>query len=224
MFTGIVEELGRVRRVTPVAGGARLELECASLLDDAVLGASIAVNGCCLTVVELGPGWWAADAQIETLDRTTIGSLAAGDLVNLERPVRLADRLGGHIVQGHVDGVGTVVAREPLPDGSTRIVVGAPRELLRYVVEKGSVTVDGVSLTVTSVRDGVEGAEFGVALIPHTLDVTTLGVRQPGDSVNLEVDVLAKYVERLLVTSWQEPAGDGLRLMANLQQQREGNA
>jgi riboflavin synthase len=155
-------------------------------------------------VVELGSGWWAADAQIETLDRTTIGSLAAGDPVNLERPVRLADRLGGHIVQGHVDGVGTVLAREPLPDGSTRIVVGAPHELLRYVVEKGSVTVDGVSLTVT----GVEDAAFGVALIPHTLDVTTLGVRQPGDRVNLEVDVLAKYVERLLVTSGQEPAGD----------------
>jgi riboflavin synthase len=213
MFTGIVEELGRVRRVTPVSGGARIELECATVLDDAVLGASIAVNGCCLTVVELGQGWWAADAQIETLDRTTIGSLAAGDPVNLERPVRLADRLGGHIVQGHVDGVGTVVSRDPLPDGSSRIVVGAPRELSRYVVDKGSVTVDGVSLTVTSVDD----AAFGVALIPHTLDVTTLGVRQPGDSVNLEVDVLAKYVERLLVTSRQEPVGDRLRLM-------EGNA
>jgi riboflavin synthase len=204
MFTGIVEELGRVRAVTPNEGGARIELECTTVLDDAELGASIAVNGCCLTVVEMGPGWWAADAQVETLQRTTLGTLRAGDPVNLERPVRLSDRLGGHIVQGHVDGVGCVDAREPLPDGSTRVVVRAPAGLLRYVVEKGSVTVDGVSLTVTGVDDGA----FGVALIPHTLDVTTLGVRRVGDSVNLEVDVLAKYVERLLVPSGQEPPGE----------------
>ena len=208
MFTGIVEELGRVRAVMANEGGARIELECTQVLEDAVLGASIAVNGCCLTVVELGPGWWAADAQVETLDRTTIGALAPGDPVNLERPVRLADRLGGHVVQGHVDGVGTVVGREPLTDGSTRIVVEMPPGLARYVVEKGSVTVDGVSLTVTGVDDGAPGgsARFGVALIPHTLAVTTLGVREPGDRVNLEVDVLAKYVERLLAASGREPA------------------
>jgi riboflavin synthase len=210
LFTGIVEELGRVRAVLPNAGGARIELQCREVLEDAVLGASIAVNGCCLTVVELGPDWWAADAQVETLDRTTVGALAPGDPVNLERPVRLVDRLGGHVVQGHVDGVGTVVARAPLADGSTRVVVEAPDGLLRYIVEKGSVTVDGVSLTVTSVDDGVDdggpGAPgaFGVALIPHTLAVTTLGVRAPGDRVNLEVDVLAKYVERLLATSARE--------------------
>jgi riboflavin synthase len=207
MFTGIVEELGRVRAVTPNAGGARIEVECETVLDDAVLGASIAVNGCCLTVVEMGSGWWAADAQVETLQRTTLGTLRAGDPVNLERPVRLADRLGGHIVQGHVDGVGCVDRRDALPDGSTRVVVRAPAGLLRYVVEKGSVTVDGVSLTVT----GVDGDSFGVGLIPHTLDVTTLGVRRAGDSVNLEVDVLAKYVERLLVPSGQEPRADGPR-------------
>jgi riboflavin synthase len=216
MFTGIVEELGRVRAVRPKEGGARIELECTDVLDDAVLGASIAVNGCCLTVVELGPGWWAADAQVETLDRTTVGALVPGDPVNLERPVRLADRLGGHVVQGHVDGVGTVVARRPLADGSTRVVIEAPADLLRYVVEKGSVTVDGVSLTVTDVDDlrgdapEAPGA-FGVALIPHTLAVTTLGVREPGDRVNLEVDVLAKYVERLLSASGREPVAGGHR-------------
>ena len=213
MFTGIVEELGRVRAVIANEGGARIELECGGVLDDAVIGASISVNGCCLTVVEMGPGWWAADAQVETLDRTTIGTLAPGDPVNLERPVRLADRLGGHVVQGHVDGVGTVVGREPLADGSTRVVVEAPADLLRYVVEKGSVTVDGVSLTVTNIDDARDGApgSFGVALIPHTLAVTTLGVREPGDRVNLEVDVLAKYVERLLVTSGREPVAGGRR-------------
>ena len=194
MFTGIVEELGSVRRVAAEAGGARIEIEAATVLDDATLGASIAVNGCCLTVVELGAGWWAADAVVETLDRTTLGGLAPGDPVNLERPVRLADRLGGHVVQGHVDGVGVVAARDALPDGSTRLRVDVPDGLTRYVVEKGSVTVDGASLTVAEVDD----RGFAVALIPHTLAITTLGVRRPGDRVNLEVDVLAKYVERLL--------------------------
>jgi len=200
MFTGIVEELGRVRAVTPRAGGARLELACTEVLSDAGIGNSIAVNGCCLTVVELGDGWWAADAQIETLDRTTLGALTPGDPVNLERPMRLGDRLGGHLVLGHVDGVGEVTAVEALPDGSTRVTVRAPGPLARYLVEKGSVTVDGASLTITTVRDIGDGAEFGVALIPHTLAVTTLGVRRPGDRVNLEADMIAKHVERLLVT------------------------
>jgi riboflavin synthase len=194
MFTGIVEELGSVRSTTSNEGGARLELTCSTVLADAELGSSIAVNGCCLTVVALGPDWWAADAQRETLDRTTLGTLAPGDPVNLERPVRLSDRLGGHLVQGHVDAVGTVAARELEPDGSTLVNIDAPSSLTRYMVEKGSVTVDGVSLTITKVDD--DG--FTVALIPHTLAVTTLGTRQPGAGVNLEVDVLAKYVERLL--------------------------
>ncbi len=199
MFTGIVEELGKVRAVVPQEGGVRLEIVATTVLDDVVLGASIAVNGCCLTVVEIGADWWAADAIVETLDRTTIGTLAVGDPVNLERPVRLADRLGGHVVQGHVDAVGVVAARDELADGSTRLRVDVPAtvrsgSLTRYVVEKGSITVDGVSLTVAEVDD--DG--FAVALIPHTLTVTTLGVRHPGDTVNLEVDVLAKYVERLL--------------------------
>jgi riboflavin synthase len=194
MFTGIVEELGRVRRIEPRAGGARLEIDAQVVLDDAEIGASVAVNGCCVTVVELGDGWWAADAMTESVERTALGRLRAGDPVNLERPLRLSDRLGGHLVQGHVDAVGTIAAREPLADGSARVEVSAPPELLRYVIEKGSITVDGVSMTVTE----VDGDRFGVAVIPHTLAVTTLGVKEPGDPVNLEVDMLAKYVERLL--------------------------
>jgi riboflavin synthase len=194
MFTGIVEELGTVRAITPNEGGARIEIDARTVLADAVLGASIAVNGCCLTVVEFTDSWWAADAVTETLDRTALGALVAGSPVNLERPVRLEDRLGGHIVQGHVDGVGSLVARDALPDGSTRMRFAAPAGLLRYIVEKGSITVDGISLTVASLHD--DG--FDIAVIPHTLSVTTLGPKAPGDPVNLEVDVLAKYVERLL--------------------------
>ena len=194
MFTGIVEELGTVRAVRPVGGGARIEIAATQVLSDTAIGASIAVNGCCLTVVELGEGGFAADAVTETLRRTCLGALEAGDPVNLERPVRLEDRLGGHLVQGHVDAVGTLRAREPNADGSQRVEFGAPGAVLRYVVEKGSITVDGVSLTVAEVLD--DG--FAVAVIPHTLAVTTLGTKGPGDGVNLEVDVVAKYVERLM--------------------------
>jgi riboflavin synthase len=199
MFTGIVEELGRVRAVVPNAGGARLEIAAATVLDDATLGASIAVNGCCLTVVELGDGYWAADAVVETLARTSLGTLAPGDPVNLERPVRLADRLGGHVVQGHVDATGTVHSRAPQADGSELFRFDAPAEVLRYVVHKGSITVDGISLTVAALHDEPEARGFSIAVIPHTLAVTTLGVRAPGALVNLEVDLIAKYVERLLV-------------------------
>jgi riboflavin synthase len=194
MFTGLVEELGTVRAVLGNATGARLEIEATTVLDDAVLGASIAVNGCCLTAVEFGDGWWAADAVEETLRRTCLGALVAGDRVNLERPVRLSDRLGGHIVQGHVDGVGEIAERVKLADGSTRVTVAAPDTVLRYVVEKGSIAVDGVSLTVAGVDDKV----FEFALIPHTATVTTLGIKGPGAPVNLEVDLVAKYVERLM--------------------------
>lgn len=186
MFTGIVEELGTVAS----RDGARLRLAARRVLDDVVLGASIAVNGCCLTVVawDAEAGWWEADVSDETYRRTALGELSAGDAVNLERPVRLADRLGGHLVQGHVDAVGTVLA--PVPD----LVVSLPDGLARYVVEKGSITVDGVSLTVVDAL----ADRFSVAVIPHTAEVTTLGRRQVGAHVNLEVDVTAKYVERLI--------------------------
>lgn len=184
MFTGIVEELGTVEGFD----GSRLRIGARRVLDDVGLGDSIAVNGCCLTVVESGDGWWEADVSEETLVRTSLRGIAAGTRVNLERSVRLADRLGGHLVQGHVDGVGEVV--DPVPDLRVRI----PAQLMRYVVEKGSVTVDGVSLTVVRPLD--DG--FTVAIIPHTAEVTNLGAKRPGDLVNIEVDVMAKYVERLL--------------------------
>ena len=184
MFTGIVEELGRF----VAADGARYRFEASVVLDGSELGASIASNGCCLTLVDQGDGWWEADVSTETLERTALEDLRPGDPMNFERPVRLADRLGGHLVQGHVDAVGVVV--QPAPD----LQVQAPPEVVKYLVEKGSITVDGVSLTVVDVLD--DG--FTVALIPHTAEVTTLGVRRPGDRVNLEVDVVAKYVERLV--------------------------
>lgn len=200
MFTGIVEELGAVRAVTPNAGGARIEIVAKVVLEDAVLGASIAVNGCCLTVVAFDEHSWSADAVIETLARTNLGDLGAGDAVNLERPVRLADRLGGHLVQGHVDATGTVRAREPQPDGSTLVTIDAPADVMRYVVHKGSITVDGVSLTIARRADDA----FAVALIPHTLAVTTLGDRAAGSRVNLEADLIAKYVEALVAPTRQE--------------------
>ena len=186
MFTGIVEELGSLQDRT----GDRVRIQARHVLDDIELGASIAVNGCCLTVVAWDgeEGWWEADVSAETDARTTFGELRPGDPVNLERPVKLQDRLGGHLVQGHVDGVGRVV--QPAPD----LQVSIPPDLLRYVVEKGSVTVDGVSLTV--VRPLEDG--FTVAVIPHTAEVTTLGRKGPGSAVNIEVDVMAKYAERLL--------------------------
>jgi riboflavin synthase len=204
MFTGIVEELGRIEALQALDadrssaadshGGARMRIAARKVLDDAHIGDSIAIDGCCVTVVAQGPGWWEADLSPETLRRTTLGRRRAGDVVNLERPVRAQDRLGGHIVQGHVDGVGEVVAEAP--DLAVRI----PRELLRYVVEKGSVSLDGCSMTVVSVTD--DG--FTVAVIPHTAEVTTLGRRRVGDAVNIEVDVTVKYVERLL--TWKDDA------------------
>jgi len=193
MFTGIVEELGHVVAVRSYDGGARITFGAHTVLDDAELGSSIAVNGCCLTVVSCDEHSWSADAVIETLARTNLGDLSVDDPVNLERPVRLADRLGGHLVQGHVDATGTVDHRHPQPDGSTLLTIRAAPEILRYVVTKGSITVDGVSLTVARRDD--DG--FSVALIPHTLAHTTLGTAETGARVNLEVDVIAKYVEAL---------------------------
>lgn len=188
MFTGIVEELGSVDAIKLAGPGAELRVRSHEVVDGARVGDSIAVNGCCLTVTALGDGWWDTDLSAETLSRTTLGDLQAADVVNLERPLRLQDRLGGHIVQGHVDGVGVV--RRPVPD----LAVQMQDDLVRYVVEKGSIAVDGVSLTVVDVLD--DG--FTVAVIPHTAEVTTLGRAGPGERVNLEVDVTVKYVERLL--------------------------
>jgi riboflavin synthase len=184
MFTGIVEELGQLESLE----NGRLRVSATRVVEDASIGDSIAVNGCCLTVVAFGDDWWEADVSDETISRTSIRSLQPGDGINLERAVKMSDRLGGHLVQGHVDGVGEIV--EPVPDLRVRV----PESLTRYLVEKGSVTVDGVSLTVVDALD--DG--FTVAIIPHTADVTTLGSRRPGDLVNIEVDVMAKYVERLM--------------------------
>jgi riboflavin synthase len=202
MFTGIVEELGTVVS----REGMKLRIAATTVTDGAAIGDSIAVNGCCLTVVALGEGpettWWEADVTDESYARTNLGDLDAGDPVNLERPVRPGDRLGGHIVQGHVDAVGEVVA--PAPDLRIRM----PQDLLRYVVAKGSVAVDGISLTVVEpTEDG-----FTVAVIPHTAAVTTLGSAGPGHRVNLEVDVMAKHVERLMaahLAASAAPTGPG---------------
>jgi riboflavin synthase len=190
MFTGIVEELGTVRD----AAGHRLTVGCRAVLADTTVGSSIAVNGVCLTVVERTESSLAFDVTDETLDRSSLGRMRPGDGVNLERPVSLAARLGGHLVQGHVDGVGTVVSSEP--DGSDGLVlrIEVPASVRRYVVEKGSLAVDGVSLTVAAVHD--DGVS--IAVIPHTREVTTLGSVREGDPVNLEADLLAKYVERLI--------------------------
>jgi riboflavin synthase len=188
MFTGIIEELGTV---TSFADG-RLHIEASKVLDDVEIGASIAVNGVCLTVVAFGDGWWEADVVDESLEKSSLGVLEPGHRVNLERPVRVEDRLGGHLVQGHVDGVGRIVT--PAPD----LHVRCEPALTRYIVEKGSITIDGISLTVVDVFD--DG--FTVAIIPHTGEVTTLGFKGEEDPVNLEVDLTAKYVEKLL--AWKD--------------------
>lgn len=194
MFTGIVEELGRVSAITKLDDNAiRLTITGPTVLSDANLGDSICVNGVCLTVAEMTASEFTADVMSETINRTTIGDLAVGSQVNLERPVTLATRLGGHLVQGHVDAVGTVSAREHSENWDV-VTVTPPKDLLKYVVEKGSITIDGTSLTVSAVDDST----FSVSLIPATLEKTTLGIRQFGDRVNLEVDVLAKYVEKLV--------------------------
>ncbi|WP_182708864.1 riboflavin synthase [Thermomonospora cellulosilytica] len=192
MFTGIVEELGEVVGVEPCGDSIRLTVRGPLVTEDAVHGASIAVNGVCLTVVETADGAFTADVMKETLDRSSLGVLAPGARVNLERPVRLSDRLGGHLVQGHVDGVGRILSREPGERWET-VTVSVPAGLSRYIVEKGSIAIDGVSLTVVEAGD----EHLSVSLIPTTLELTTLGHKAPGDPVNLEVDVVAKYVERL---------------------------
>ncbi|MBS4168443.1 riboflavin synthase [Parachlamydia sp. AcF125] len=197
MFTGIVEETGTIRKTIAHQKGMRLEIDSKTVLCDAKIGDSIAVNGCCLTVVEMANEglrqWWAADAVAETLQRTNLQHLKPGDRVNLERALKLNDRLGGHLVQGHVDGIGILETIQILPDGSHDFIIAPPPSLLRYVVKKGSITLDGVSLTVCLVDERT----FSVTLIPHTRAVTTLGQKTAGALLNIEVDLLAKYVEKL---------------------------
>ena len=183
VFTGIVEELGKVAELS----GSRLRISAHTVLDGSKIGSSIAVNGCCLTVVSLDQQSWSTDVSDETFSRTNLGAMKVGDVVNLERPMALGDRLGGHLVLGHVDAVGEVV--EPAPN----LVVRIPRDLMHLIVEKGSVTVDGISLTAFNLTSDT----FCVAVIPHTAQVTTLSVREIGDKVNIEMDMLAKHIERM---------------------------
>ncbi|QES40441.1 riboflavin synthase [Streptomyces venezuelae] len=193
MFTGIVEELGEITAVENLPDASRFRLRGPVVTEGAKHGDSIAVNGVCLTVVEHEGDEFTADVMAETLNRSSLGALAVGSRVNLERPTSVGARLGGHIVQGHVDGTGEIVERKP-SDNWEIVKVSLPAALSRYVVEKGSITVDGVSLTVVDAGPDF----FTISLIPTTLALTTLGIKQPGDPVNLEVDVIAKYVERLL--------------------------
>jgi riboflavin synthase len=195
MFTGIVAELGEVAGIEHRGDAARLTIRGDT--GGVIAGESIAVNGVCLTVTGVLDGTFTADVMGETLDRSSLGALTPGATVNLERSVRLADRLGGHLVQGHVDATGTVISRSP-KDHWDQVRISLPRSVDRYVVHKGSITVDGVSLTVSALGTGPDDEWFEVSLIPETLKRTTLGTRQPGETVNLEVDVIAKYVERLL--------------------------
>ena len=207
MFTGIVEELGRVVRLETVKDSARLTVEAPTVTQDVNLGDSVSVNGCCLTVTAVHGSTFTADLMAETLTRTTLGSQAPGDPVNLERALRASDRLGGHIVQGHVDATAEVLDHH-CGEHWDLLRIGLPQEIARYVAVKGSVALDGVSLTVVDVVDAPStldvapvpgaGASLSVGLIPETLRRTTLGTRRPGERVNLEVDVLAKYAERLL--------------------------
>ena len=195
MFTGIVQAVGTVERLQSVGGDTRLGVRCGGLaLDDVAIGDSISVSGVCLTVVELSTSGFAADVSVETLSRTTLGALRAGSAVNLEKSLRLSDRLGGHLVSGHVDGVARVVSAEA-DARSQRWLFEIDPALARYVAVKGSICIDGVSLTVNEVAAN----RFGVNLIPHTIEVTTFRDKRAGDAVNVEVDLVARYVERLML-------------------------
>ena len=200
MFSGIVEEMGAVKSLEKTLAGTRLTILAKLVMDDLPIGASISVNGACLTVVKRDEKEFSADVSAETLSVTTLGKLAVGSPVNLERAMKLNERIGGHLVAGHVDGIGTVRERHQEGNG-TVIVIEAPPEILRYCIVKGSITVDGVSLTINEVG----GRTFSVMIIPHTATVTTLGIKQIGDTVNLESDLIGKYVERLLQERGQLP-------------------
>ena len=194
MFTGIIEELGAVAVLDPRLAGARLVIQCRAVLEDAHEGSSIAVNGACLTALDLTPDSFSADLAPETLARTNLGGLRSGSRVNLERPVTPATRLSGHIVQGHVDATGDVVSMDALGDGNWWLKVRAPAELDRYLVHKGSIAIDGISLTVAALDPG---PIVGVTIIPHTYANTTLGFARPGSRLNIETDILAKHLEKL---------------------------
>ena len=201
MFTGLVEELGKVKGIARGALSARLTVYAKEVLKDVKLGDSIAVNGTCLTVVEYGSTWFTADVMPETIDRTALAGLKAGDVVNLERALQVGDRLGGHIMSGHIDGIGTIRAKEQ-NDNAVIVRIEAGPEVMRYVIQKGSIAIDGISLTVVEVGDNW----FTVSLIPHTAAVTTLGAKGTGDKVNLENDIIGKYVEKLMGLSNEKPA------------------
>lgn len=201
MFTGIVEELGKVKTIARGAKSVRLTIGAKEILGDVKLGDSIAVNGTCLTVVEYSDSWFTADVMPETMDRSSLSGLRSGATVNLERALRVGDRLGGHIVSGHIDGVGIIRAKDQ-DDNAVVVRIEAPPPVMRYIVVKGSIAVDGISLTVVDV-----GSDwFTVSMIPHTAAITTLGIKKTGEPVNLETDVLGKYVERLMGLSGEIPA------------------
>ena len=197
MFTGIVEETGTIRAAEPRGGGSRLTVACKRVIEDAMLGSSIAVNGVCLTAVALGPGWFAADLAPETLRRTNLGKLVPGSVVNLERPLTFNGRVGGHLVQGHIESTASLLAVEPLGNGNWWLRVSLPDGAARYVIEKGSIALDGISLTVAS----IDGAAVSAAIIPHTYENTNLHTLQPGWPMNLETDLVAKHIEKLLPPS-----------------------
>ena len=201
MFTGIVEEMGVIKTLDKGVSGTRLSVLASAVLDDLAVGASISINGACLTVVSVGEREFAVEVSRETLAVTTLGQLAAGTPVNLERAMRVHDRIGGHLVAGHVDGVGSIRNRTPERNAIV-LTIEAPREVLRYCVHKGSITLDGISMTINEVSD----RNFSVAVIPHTAKATTLGLKKPGETVNLEADLIGKYVERLLQDRGQLPA------------------
>ena len=194
MFTGIIEEVGAIAAIEPRETGARLTVNCSSVLADAIEGCSIAVNGVCLTALDIRPGCFHADLAPETLSRSNLGDLLTGSLVNLERPLLPTQRLSGHIVQGHVDGTGEVVALDQLGGGNWWLRIRLPENLERYFVEKGSISIDGISLTIAA----LEGRELAITIIPHTYENTALRTHRPGSRVNIEVDIIAKHVEKLL--------------------------
>jgi riboflavin synthase len=194
MFTGIIEELGAVEALDRHKTGARILVRCSRVLSDLTVGASIAVNGVCITAVDVRTDGFSANLSPETLERSTLGDLKAHERVNLERPLSLQTRLSGHIVQGHVDGTGALESLRELGDGNWELIVQVPRDLERFLAYKGSITIDGISLTIASVQGGL----VKVAIIPHTWEVTNLAERKPGDRVNIECDVIAKHVAALL--------------------------